>query len=309
MFIVIEGLDRTGKTTLAETIKRRCGGEYMHFNKPEQHPLDEYCRWLDNAPAPHAIVDRYHWGETVWPHVFKRDSEYDSVMQYYTELLLESRGAVMVHAHRSIDQVVKACEEDGEPAQGRQLHLADGLFGITATHSILPVVDYSHGDDVTGLTAYAIQRGFIADKTLAHTRRWVGYANPTVLLVGDEVGPGSDGWSLPFVPYKNTSGYFLMGELANASALNEVYDLPGSGVVKPAVVNSRTPDGSVEDVSSLWRDLGTPAVVALGKRSSGVLETLEIPHETVPHPQWWRRFNRKAGEGSYLAAIQEAAAQ
>ena len=63
MIFVIEGLDRTGKTTLARQLADTHGLPYRHFSKPEQHPLDEYCRpieqlrrtvfaELENQPGP-----------------------------------------------------------------------------------------------------------------------------------------------------------------------------------------------------------------------------------------------------------------
>jgi hypothetical protein len=68
-----------------------------------------------------------------------------------------------------------------------------------------------------------------------------------------------------------------------------------------------SPSGVHEDVRGLWLSLGEPPVVALGKKAMTRVHAEGIPLRDVPHPQWWRRFNRKAGEGSYGQLLQEAA--
>lgn len=310
MFVVIEGLDRTGKTTLSRKLQGSVRFlDYVHFSKPTTHPLEEYVRSLDEPLLPHAVFDRYHWGETVWPHVFKRPTAYDEPMLLYTELVLESRGAVMVHTRRDPEEIVRSCAEDGEDMQGeKQVRMADALFGITAAHSLLPVIDYVWDDEDAfhRIVGEAQARHWTASALIEDTPRWIGYLTPNVLLVGDQVGPGSAGWTLPFVPYRNTSGHFLMEELVRESPRDR---LPGdtSTIIKPAIVNSRAPDGAPEAVENLWIDLGSPPVVALGAVADQRLKRYGINHQTVPHPQWWRRFNRKAGEGSYARTIKEAA--
>lgn len=308
MFVVIEGLDRTGKTTLAKQLQESVRFlDYVHFNKPERHPLEEYVKPLDVGALPHAVFDRYHWGEAVWPHVFHRPTDYDEEMLYYTELALESRGAVMVLTRREPEEIIRACREDGEDLQGaQQVRIADGLFGIAATHSILPVMEYHWRDDHWPIIGEAQARHWIASMLIEDTPRWVGFMQPNVLLVGDEVGPGSQGWTLPFVPYPNTSGHFLMRELIIESPRDR-FAGGFEGCVKPAIVNSKTPDGYLEHVENLWIDLGAPPIVALGGNASKRLRTIGLKHEKLPHPQWWRRFNRKAGEGAYVRAIKEAA--
>jgi hypothetical protein len=55
----------------------------------------------------------------------------------------------------------------------------------------------------------------------------------------------------------------------------------------------------------LVRALGDPAIIALGKTAAGVLTDLGLVHGYVPHPQYWRRFCRRYGPGSYAATIKE----
>jgi hypothetical protein len=162
--------------------------------------------------------------------------------------------------------------------------------------SILPKAEWNVFDETEPyrLLHEAICRWEWTRRLAQDTPRWLGYPDPDVLLVGDEVGPSSRGWTLPFVPYRGTSGHFLLDELRRTK-------------LRPAIVNSQTPDGSVEAIRALWGTLGRPAVVALGKKAEDRVASSGIPYDVVHHPQWWRRFNRKTGPGAYARELEIAA--
>ena len=303
MIFVIEGLDRTGKTTLARQLADTHGLPYRHFSKPEQHPLDEYCRPIEQLTD--AVFDRYHWGEVVWPIIFNRATDLDEAMFEYVELLLEARGAVTIYSERSAAAIAEACARDGEPLLPADIERTMAIFD--AVHVGRSRVSYRwdlgvgftsrYGEPVeTWEVIQVAQRREERARLAGHsTPRWIGYQRPNVLLVGDEVGPGSQGWQIPFVPYRGTSGHFLMDELRHTG-------------LQPAIVNSRAPSGAWEDVTGLWEVLGRPPIVALGRRAEAVLTRMGgLLFDSVPHPQWWRRFNHKAGAGSYGEVIREAA--
>jgi hypothetical protein len=316
MLVIAEGLDRVGKTTLTEQLATEYGLERRHFSKPQLHPLDEYCRPVEGPPRTQ-VFDRYHWGERVWPQVFNRDSQFDGPMFRYVELLLESRGAVIVYAQRNALDIAEACARDGEEMQPSQVLSTVRLFDHVSSQAVCPVFEwelkmgfipgaYDPGVMPSDLDKFYAQeefvdiakrRALVASRLSDATPRWIGHLEPNVLLVGDQVGPGSAGWTLPFVPYRSTSGHFLMEELMCVPH------------IRPAIVNSQTPEGYVEPLAYMWRLFGKPPIVPLGKRAERVVREAGVAdHATaVPHPQWWRRFNRKAGLGAYGAVIQEAA--
>lgn len=301
MLVVVEGLDRTGKSTLSHQLANRHKLEYRHFDKPQRHPLDEYGRPLE-AGLVEAVFDRYHWGETIWPEIFKRESEYDPAMHTWIELLLKSRGAVMVNAVRPVEEIIHACRVDDEPVQDEQVHRAATLFNTAFHHSILYKFKWMLGDDkrVDQIVTLAKLATSYADAALGITPRIVGDVEaPSVLLVGDQVGPSSRDWTLPFVPYRNTSGHFLFNELAQ--------DLRFARNV--LVVNSMHPtNDDFEPVRQLWEQVGFPPIVALGNLARQRLELQNFKDvKAVPHPQYVRRFLRKNGPGWYLDEIRKAA--
>ena len=103
MIIILEGADRTGKSTLAAELKRLTGGEVIHAGKPTQPPLWEYLAPLaDVGPHSdrHVILDRWHWGEWIWPKIFGRESEMTWDLLKTIDKELMSRGAFTIYCHR-----------------------------------------------------------------------------------------------------------------------------------------------------------------------------------------------------------------
>ena len=75
--IMIEGIDRCGKTTAAELLKES-GFEVIHFSAPSKHlsNADYFASIIREALATYnrnIVWDRTHWGEAVWPIVFHRN--------------------------------------------------------------------------------------------------------------------------------------------------------------------------------------------------------------------------------------------
>jgi hypothetical protein len=300
VLIIVEGLDRTGKTTLAERLARDARARVRHFDKPQQHPLDEYVRPLVGAP-PHVIFDRYHLGERVWPAIFGRKSEYDDAMHHYVELALESRGAILVKPRREWNPNELEEALANEPVDAVQYREAQTRFTEEFRDTLLPVTNWClcH-DTATGrelIIELAKVREHWARKPHEAHSRWVGHYLPNVLLVGDVAGPKQTAWNLPFVPYRATSGHFLMSELRGVNV-----------ELRPAIVNAHQPDGENEDVLNLWSLLGEPPIVALGRNAARKLRMNGgLPHAEVQHPQYVRRFLRRNGAGWYAQQIKEAA--
>lgn len=291
MLIVIEGLDRTGKTTFAWQLANRHKLEYRHFDKPVKHPLDEYLEPLADGP-PHAVFDRYHLGELVWPKVFSRHTEYDQVMRTYHELLLMARGAVLVKTERDLDDIAAAAKRDGEDIAGMDIDKIHFMFEEAFATSILRRWRYNlaHAGGA-GDTREPIQLGAgglakYAHQLAAITPRFIGQCYmPDLMLVGDQVGDFN--YTLPFVPHKATSGYFL---------IKHILRTPTFPLTKTLIVNSLDPYGNSEPLTDLCAAAGNPTVVALGNLASMRLTAQGIPHAKTYHPQYVRRFRTGKGD-------------
>lgn len=277
MLVVIEGIDRTGKSSLADRLCTFTGGTSMHFDKPETHPLYEYTASLASyRPASSTIIlDRGHVGESVWPYIFDRQSLLDEPMRRWLNMFYMSRGAVLLHAVRDVNAATAAeYEAAGEPIY----HLGDidyaaRLFRDAVTDTGLPVWEYEHEGWPGAALHEAARRAIIAGELLDVTPRWVGSPAPRLLVVGGWEG----GRALPFMPYEDTEGHLLMEEL---------------GLWKQtALVSAVRPDkDGPEPVHALWRALGRPKVVTLGSAAADTVSSMNIPCEESYGPlSGWAR--------------------
>jgi hypothetical protein len=253
---------------------------------------------LEAGPV-HAVFDRYHLGERVWPAIFGRKTEYDRPMHRWMAMLLASRGAVQVLPERLWKPGELEEAWANEPTAPAQLPGLVKMFHSAAESLYVPTFVWrltQTGRYLPAITAVAKSRATVANDIAAITPRWIGVLRPTVLLIGDQVIP-SKGWDLPFVPFRNTSGHFLMKTLLETFG------------VRPAIVNSHGPDGRPEPIHRLRDALGMPPVIALGAVADNRLLETGVPHVKIPHPQYFRRFHNRESDAyaKIIMRAQEAA--
>lgn len=290
MLIIIEGPNGVGKTTLSNMIaaKTLSGNtiEQLHAGPPKGHPLDEYVKRLTTyrpGRSTHIICDRWHWGEMVYPEIFARQTQYNPLMNHYVEMFLRSRGAVVVRLDADHTKIVRSIMRRGDD----MLDVAnlDAIvateqsgFKVTMRRSILPVIEH-YGDVTQGLAAKVINAARIAEMNTVKLNpliTYVGQPRPTYLLFGD-VRNKIDHFADPaFMPYAATSGAYLLRSAPYVQILRQCGFANACDVDDPRKVLAATcPD----------------FVVALGNNAAKKLDALDIPHGSVPHPQYWRRFH------------------
>lgn len=132
--ILIEGLDRTGKSTVASYFKEFEGYEVVHLSAPPKdmsrdNYLQEMVDLLYSASAKNIVLDRTHYGELVWPYVYNRQpllSEED------IEILREIESSVGVKHILMHDSNVEAhwarCVENNEPLSKAQFIKARSMY-------------------------------------------------------------------------------------------------------------------------------------------------------------------------------------
>lgn len=299
MLIILEGPDGAGKSTFAGQLVRALAVkepsstiELLHRGPPDPdtHPLTEYVEpLLDYRPGQgrHIICDRWHLGEWVYPHALGRPSKMDRAVFRYVDLFLVSRGALTVIIDPGVDLLQQRIAHRGdEYVRVTQLPLIREWFTLEKLPRVSNCVRYHGTPTVDAVLAQA--RG--CETRATHLNPWltpVGSARPDVLLFGDVracVGLGCDharvhATSGPaFMPYPATSGHYLMRALDRVSY--------GSLTLANAC--------DVDDPRSLYVALGAPATVALGRKAHKVLRSQDVPHSSVPHPQYVRRFHHAA---------------
>lgn len=289
MLTIIEGIDKTGKSTLAAEINKLLGGgaQIIHASKPVKHPLDEYevdLATYEPAVMEHLILDRWHLGETVWPAIYNRDSLYDDAMHTHVELFLISRGALLILAEGRESAITERITADDYflPAQVPEILLR---FKTAAKRSLLHRVSYDFEREDVDSFAFQVLRAaygleYEVSRVHAITSNWIGYPRPLILFVGEQT-KSVEANGIPFVPYSTTSGHHLLEAVASSKTFRHPV----------AFTNALTPSGEPEKLRALWAAMNRPRVVAMGNVAHDALKKLDMRHGVVPHPQYMRRFH------------------
>jgi dephospho-CoA kinase len=136
--IILEGADRSGKSTVAEYYKKQ-GYEYIHFAAPDKKYtksgytgpsyLDDMVALLMSKINQDVIFDRSHYGERIWPYVYDRIPLLD---EDDMEILREVEGQCGVRRILMVDHNKDAhwqrCVENKEPLNKNQFNLAHMLY-------------------------------------------------------------------------------------------------------------------------------------------------------------------------------------
>lgn len=301
MLCLLDGPDCVGKSTLAVRITKdleqlvgsELGVELVHKGPPILHPLDEYVvPLLDYRPfiGHHVVCDRWHWGEGVYPQVFKRSTEFDDAVRYYTELFLLSRGAYVIHVSGPEDRTTRCIEHRGDDLVNvESVQLMHSLFEDCERMSLNPFVR------VDGHTLYddalrymnIIERAGSLGRSAAKLRDFTTYVGPPLpklLLLGDVRGksvPSCDDLRPAFMPYPSTSGHYLLTNLTRHLNITQLRHI---GIANAC---------DVDNAERLWETLGRPYTVTLGRHADRVAG--RWADHSASHPQFVRRFKNSQG--------------
>ncbi len=303
-FIILEGCDGAGKSTLAEAViaelKYRYPDdevEYLHKSQLERDPLDEYALDVeDYAPGSgkHIVADRWHWGELVYGPLYRDDSALTTGGFRWVELFLKARGATVWHVTASLETLRERLRVRGEDyLEDRDVEHVWRSFAAVSEKSVL----MGGTADTTERTADELAAEIVSEAVWVQDRaaavfrpEYIGPHLPHVLLVGEQQGNAEPGVTkAPFIARGKSSGTFFLESL------------PELWWMRVGIVNAKE-----TDVKSLAAELFDPPVVALGLEASEAVDDQGVDdHSIVPHPQKIRRFFHKqqAEYGALLKTV------
>jgi hypothetical protein len=147
MICLIEGCDKTGKTTMAREFERR-GYVYRHFSAPKGSPWQEYSQFLAGGDLAtvlkrggRVVLDRFHLGEPVYAKLYGRKSDLSAKRVKALDARLLRLGTVLVHATGPFQMVLNRLDEKTDP-DGAQARRALDLFKKACAASRLPGFTY-----------------------------------------------------------------------------------------------------------------------------------------------------------------------
>ena len=134
--VLIEGIDRTGKTSVAKYFQSK-GFELIHLSAPKEISSDAYLGEmvdiLSSAAAKDVVLDRSHYGEILWPKIYNRPSLLsDSDIEALREIEDQVGVKRILMTDPQVEQHWKRCVANNEPLTKQQFVKARTLYSSMA---------------------------------------------------------------------------------------------------------------------------------------------------------------------------------
>jgi hypothetical protein len=324
MFIVIEGTDASGKSSLIEEIERQIHELYpenflikFHKERPKELTrrwvLNDYVTSIEkqNWHRSLALSDRWHWGEVTYAPKYRPDTNKDGFGLLgqagwrWTELFLMSRGVAQFWLYQPLEVIQSRINARGDEfVKAEDLKEILDQYTIAANVSVLADIlkpDAESLEQVPKVASYVIETALAVEHAASKLElfpHYIGSPQPKVLLIGDTrniVKKYGEETKLPFMPVDGNSAEYLLTALPE-NLWREV------GIININDENAK------ESFNSLWATLGFPRIAVLGRLAEKTLASIPVAEDyytVLPHPQYVRRFFNKTKEeyGQAIARI------
>lgn len=307
MFIALEGVDGSGKSSLAAEIAKQIRLKYpddtvieLHSGPLKRDPIEEYVFAVENyvpGGGVHIIADRWHYGEMVYGPLYRGQSAISQAQWRWIDLWLASRGVMVTVVTNTLEEIERRLKERGEDFLQPEhvAHVIEAFNNFSAEATYLTSVVVGGEKTTLEIAMQQIAWAELAEIAARHindvSRTYVGSIFPDVVLVGDKRGGKP--------PYVTTGAFYPVG----GNSAQYLWDaLPEELWRDVSVINANEED----DLEALLKLLSHAQVIALGREASKKLKKLKIKHAVAPHPQYVRRFHNKK-QTAYGELIQQLA--
>jgi thymidylate kinase len=292
MFIIIEGADKTGKTTLANAIVKRFGCEYIHFGKPKKHPATEYAEYAISTNR-NVVLDRFYLGELVYGPLLRGKCGLNPLEFVTLERLLRLKQAILIQTTTDVTLANKRLAVSTQHEAVDNLQNEKAVLGFSLLHDrskLQHVIKYDGStrenltdvlNQLSALRFEVTKDQEIIQKVCTGIGTPVG---PKIVFVGEAVNKRVTWLGLPFD--KGLSSEFLFNSMQAAGVPEDKVYICNADKLTSAEVDFLTRDKAV--------------FVALGKKAEAKLKHLDVPCYTAPHPQFVKRFQWK-DQDKYVA--------
>lgn len=293
MLIIIEGPDKTGKTTLAKAIATRLGFDYKHFSAPKGSPADEYIDFLLSLKRD-TVCDRFHLGELVYGPMLRGKVGITPLELVTIERVLRLKQTVLIHAVTSMKIANErlAHSNEHEVVNVAENLLAEDRFTqVISKSNAGPIIKYD-GSSMDNLYKIINDLAKI-QRSLAGPAKYAGIGTITgakLVFVGEQVNKNVTWRNLPFD--KGLSSQFLLDTFITA------------GVPEKAVYICNANRLTRQEVANLML-AGRTTFITLGEKAANKLDSFDVPHLELAHPQYIKRFHFKRKD-RYVAQFKEA---
>lgn len=279
---IFEGPDGAGKTTAAFEYAKETGAAYVHFPSLPNVKLG-LARLYVEAMLPallgyqNVVFDRCWLSEHPYGQAFRGGADRLGLTTRLLERLAFRCGAVVVKCLPPWEVVLASYQKrKGQEMLENEDQLRHVYDIYAAQETQLPSVFFDYTEGKTFAHDVYDARPVCHPIDLASAGHWDYYAHdPQFVLVGEKFAErkNTDPWyQWPFASFcgSGCSQWITRG-------------LEDHGIGEAEILWANADqDLSLIDVKAKW--------IALGGEAATRLISLGIPHETVPHPQYWKRF-------------------
>lgn len=296
MLIILEGVDKSGKSTLAKELRSLLKWPVIHFGKPGSDPALEYAQFLLNCNED-IICDRFFIGEMVYGPLL-RDKRSMSPMQIITiERMCRKIGTILVHVSPPYSIIQDRLTELGDDmVTYEQNQKAYDMFRtVINSVKIEPKTALLWANYKPNVIAKQLKKLVDENKNLWRVASNVCSGIGTtvgkkIVFVGDKVNKNTTWIGQPFDDGP-AAKYLLRALILSNINENEIY-----------LTNA---DKLQAQEIEFLKLTGETRFIALGNIAASKLRFLNTKYELVPHPQYWNRFAHEDING-YVKCLEDA---
>src|ERR1035437_10040840 len=287
MFIIIEGADKTGKTTLANAIVKGFGCKYVHFGKPTKYPATEYAEYALSVNG-NLVLDRFYLGELVYGPLLRGKCGITPLEFVTLERILRLKQAIFIQTTTDVALANKRLAVSTQHEAVDNLQNEKAAFGFSQLQDVSKLqhvikYDGSTKENLVDVLHQLSKLKFVVEKDQKAIRKVCpGIGSPVgskIVFVGEAVNQRATWLNLPFD--KGVSSQFLFDSFKAAGVPEDKVYICNADKLTEAEVEFLTEDKAV--------------FVALGKKAEAKLKQLHVqgvnPCYALPHPQYIKRFD------------------
>jgi len=289
--IILEGVDKAGKTTLANKLSEKYGLEIRKFGIPKGDPTFEYSKTLRDISSP-IILDRFLFGELPYS-IVKRRTRYMDYLAYRILLLqLLTVPHLVIYLRPEREEIHRRLEKEPDSYVSHSevdqlIEEYDNVFEYNFTNAIscnglLNTTHVAKIEEAINGEAWERRR---QDESLSW--EFIGSSRPRFLFVGERFNVRAEHQ----VPFWSSSGEYLHRSLDNAG-VNQRYC---------TYTNAVSSDSSVIP-ASLVKRLHPKKIICLGTVAYERIKQLGYRNIAVKvnHPAHAQRFQSNVNYAEVL---------
>jgi thymidylate kinase len=146
MIVILEGENKTGKTTLAKHIEKEYGFRYIKCSQPgKRGPYAEYREVIESIlqKPENVVIDRFHIGEEVYGPIYRGRSGLSQENFSEIEQDLNKLNTILIYCYDNENNIAKRFKEENEEfANVEKIAKTLELYKVALRKSNIPM--YRH---------------------------------------------------------------------------------------------------------------------------------------------------------------------